>query len=48
MLITKNKYTFPLPLTMLILAKEPIKANKVLKVPIFKTIKPKKLANKID
>jgi len=48
MLITNNKYALPLPLIMLILAKELIKASKVLKVFIFKTIKLKKLASKIN
>jgi hypothetical protein len=48
MLITNNKYAFPLPLTMLILVKEPIKASKVLKVLIFRIIKLKKPASKID
>jgi hypothetical protein len=33
---------------MLALAKELTKANKVLKVPILKIIKPKKLASKVD
>jgi hypothetical protein len=48
MLITNNKYTLPLPLIVLILAKEPTKANKVSKVLIPKIIKLKKPANKID
>jgi hypothetical protein len=48
MLATNNKYALPLPLTILILAKEPTKASKVSKVFIFKTIKLKKPANKID
>jgi hypothetical protein len=48
MLATNNKYAFLLPLIMLALAKEPIKANKVLKVLILRIIKLKKLANKID
>jgi hypothetical protein len=47
-LITNNKYAFPLPLTILALAKEPIKASKVSKVLILRTIKLKKLASKID
>jgi hypothetical protein len=47
-LVTNDKYALPLPLIILALAKELIRASKVLKVPIFKTIKPKKLANKID
>ena len=48
MLIINSKYAFPLPLTILILAKELIKANKVLKVLILRIIKLKKPANKID
>jgi len=48
MLIINNKYTLSLPLIMIILIKEFIKASKVLKVLAFKIIKPKKLANKID
>jgi len=47
-LATNNKYALPLPLTMLVLVKEPIKASKVLKVPILKIVKPKKPASKID
>jgi hypothetical protein len=48
MFITNNKYALPLPLTMLILVEEPTKASKVSKVLIFRIIKLKKLANKID
>ena len=48
MLITNNKYALPLPLIMLILAKELIKASKVSKVLIFKIVKLKKPANKIN
>jgi hypothetical protein len=48
MLVTNNKYALPLLLTILALAKKLIKANKVLKVLIFKIIKPKKPASKID
>jgi len=48
MLIISNKYAFPLPLAMLALAKEIIKTNKVLKVPILKIVKLKKLANKVN
>jgi hypothetical protein len=48
MLVISDKYALPLPLAMLILAKEITKTSKVLKVPIFKTIKPKKPANKVD
>jgi hypothetical protein len=48
MLITNNKYALPLPLIILILAKELTRANKVSKVLILKIIKLKKPANKID
>jgi hypothetical protein len=48
MLATNDKYALPLPLTMLILVKEPTKASKVSKVPILRTIKLKKPASKID
>jgi hypothetical protein len=48
MLIISNKYALPLPLAILILIKEITKTNKVSKVLIFKTIKPKKLASKVD
>ena len=48
MLIISNKYTFPLPLTILALTKEIIKTSKVLKVLIFKIIKLKKPANKVN
>ena len=48
MLATNNKYALLLPLIVLILARELIKANKVLKVLIPKIVKLKKLANKID
>jgi hypothetical protein len=48
MLATNNKYTLPLPLTMLILVEEPTKASEVLKVLVFRIIKPKKPASKID
>jgi hypothetical protein len=48
MLATNNKYALLLPLTILILAKELTKNSKVSKVLIFKIIKPKKLASKID
>jgi hypothetical protein len=47
-LATNNKYALPLLLTMLILAKELNKANKVSNVLVFKMIKPKKPASKID
>ena len=48
MLITNNKYALLLPLIMLILAREPTKASKVLKVLILKIIKLKKPASKIN
>jgi hypothetical protein len=48
MLIINDKYAFLLPLITLALAKELIKASKVLKVLVFKTIKLKKPASKID
>jgi hypothetical protein len=48
MLATNNKYALPLPLIVLILAKELIKANKVSKVLIFKIVKLKKPASEID
>jgi hypothetical protein len=47
-LATNNKYAFPLLLTMLILAKELIRASKVLKVLILRIVKLKKPANEID
>jgi hypothetical protein len=48
MLVISDKYALPLPLAMLILAKEITKTSKVLKVLIFKIIKLKKLANKVN
>jgi hypothetical protein len=48
MLIISNKYAFPLPLAILALAEKITKTSKVLKVLIFKTIKLKKRANKVD
>jgi hypothetical protein len=48
MLAISDKYAFPLPLAILILAKEITKTSKVLKVLIFKTIKLKKPASKVD
>jgi hypothetical protein len=47
-LITNNKYALLLPLIILALAKELIKANKVSKVLILKIVKLKKLASEID
>jgi hypothetical protein len=43
-----DKYALPLPLAMLALAKEITKTNKVLKVLVPKTVKPKKPASKVD
>jgi hypothetical protein len=48
MLITNKKYALLLPLIILVLAKELTKANKVSKVLIFKIVKLKKPASKID
>ena len=48
MLIINNKYSFLLLLIVLALTKEPIKANKVLKVLVFRIVKPKKLVSKIN
>jgi hypothetical protein len=48
MLIISNKYALPLPLAILILVKEIIKTSKVLKVLVFKIIKLKKPANKVN
>jgi hypothetical protein len=48
MLVTNNKYALLLPLTVLALARELIKASKVLKVLVLKIVKLKKPANKID
>ena len=48
MLIISDKYALPLPLAILILAKEITKTSKVSKVLIFKIIKLKKPANKVN
>jgi len=48
MLAISDKYAFPLPLAMLVLVEEITKTSKVSKVLIFKIIKPKKLASKVD
>jgi hypothetical protein len=48
MLAISDKYALPLPLAMLALIKEIIKTSKVLKVLIFKIMKLKKPANKVD
>jgi hypothetical protein len=48
MLIISDKYALPLPLAILILVKEITKTSKVLKVLIFKIVKPKKPANKVN
>jgi len=47
-LATNDKYALPLPLIVLALVREPTKASKVSKVPIFKIVKLKKPASKID
>jgi hypothetical protein len=47
-LAISDKYALPLPLAILALIKEITRTSKVLKVPIFKTIKLKKPANKVD
>jgi hypothetical protein len=47
-LAISDKYALLLPLAMLALAKEITKTSKVLKVLIFKIVKLKKPANKID
>jgi hypothetical protein len=48
MLATNNKYALFLPLIVLTLAEEPIKASKVSKVLILKIVKLKKPASEID
>jgi hypothetical protein len=48
MLIISDKYALPLPLAILALAKEITRISKVLKVLIFKIVKLKKPANKVD
>ena len=48
MLAISSKYALPLPLTILVLVKEITKTSKVLKVLIFKIVKLKKPANKVD
>ena len=48
MLAISDKYALPLPLTILVLAKEITRTSKVSKVLILKTIKLKKPANKVD
>ena len=47
-LATNNRYALPLPLTILALAKELTRASKVSKVLVFRIIKLKKPASKID
>ena len=47
-LAISDEYALPLPLAMLALAKEITRTSKVSKVLIFKIIKLKKLANKVD
>jgi hypothetical protein len=48
MLAISDKYALPLPLAMLVLAKEITRTSEVSKVLILKTIKLKKPANKVD
>jgi len=48
MLAISDKYALLLPLAMLALVKEITRTSKVSKVLIFKIVKPKKLANKVD
>ena len=48
MLAISDKYALPLPLAILILAKEITRTSKVSKVLILKIIKLKKPANKVD
>ena len=48
MLAINNKYALLLPLIMLALARELTRANKVSKVLVFRIVKLKKLASKID
>jgi hypothetical protein len=48
MLATNDKYAFPLLLIILALVKELTKASKVSKVLVFRIIKLKKPASKID
>jgi hypothetical protein len=48
MLIINNKYTIPILLAILALIKESTRTSKVSKALIFKIVKLKKLANKID
>jgi hypothetical protein len=47
-LAISDKYALFLPLAMLALAKEITKTSKVSKVLVFKIVKPKKLASKVD
>jgi len=47
-LAISDKYALPLPLAMLILVEEITRTSKVLKVLIFKIVKLKKLASKVD
>jgi hypothetical protein len=48
MLATNNKYALPLPLIVLVLARELTRASKVSKVLVFRIVKLRKPANKID
>jgi hypothetical protein len=48
MLVISDKYALLLPLAILVLIKEIIRTSKVSKVLIFKIVKPKKPASKVD
>jgi hypothetical protein len=48
MLVISDKYAILLPLAILVLIKEIIRTSKVSKVLIFKIVKPKKPASKVD
>ena len=48
MLTTNDKYALPLPLIVLALARELIRASEVSKVLVFRIVKLRKLASKID
>ena len=48
MLAISDKYALPLPLAILALVKEITRTSKVSKVPIPKTIKPRKPASEVD
>ena len=48
MLAISNKYALPLPLAILALVEEITRTSKVSKVFIFKIVKLRKLASKVD